>query len=227
MTLKGHIDTLACLEVWKDFLCSGSEDSTIRVWNEGGECVAVLQGHTARVDCLTVWRDCLCSGSWDKTIRVWNTEWNCISVLQGHEYRVTQVSVWNDLLLSCNARCSTVSIRVWNWREKKCIAILKGHTGTVHQTIVWKDTLYSCSSRDKTIRIWNPYSFCQPPSWSIQTHHRFGEEERRRVKTVLMISNSKCHPESPFCCLPKEIVLFILSFAISFTWTSPLQHGKK
>ena len=82
--LKGHTDSVYCLTEWKDYLYSGSTDSTIRKWNSKGECVGVLKGHKYPVECLTVWNNHLYSGSEDKTIRKWNSSGECVKVLEGH-----------------------------------------------------------------------------------------------------------------------------------------------
>jgi WD40 repeat protein len=70
--LYGHRQSVTCLAIWNDFLCSGSNDRTVKLWNEKGECVVALQGHTYSVSCLTVWNGFICSGSFDNTIRIWN-----------------------------------------------------------------------------------------------------------------------------------------------------------
>ena len=55
-------------------LASGSDDSTIRLWDQAsGSCLAVFEGHQDSVNALAVLPDGrLASGSDDSTIRLWD-----------------------------------------------------------------------------------------------------------------------------------------------------------
>lgn len=62
-------------------LFSGSDDTTVRVWNASTlQLVKLLDGHNDNVRVLTVDDRFLFSGSWDKTIRVWdmNKDYQCV-----------------------------------------------------------------------------------------------------------------------------------------------------
>ena len=64
-----------CLTIYKNKLFSGSNDSTIRVWDADTHAhVATLEGHTSSVWCLTIYKNKLFSGSIDHTIRVWDAD---------------------------------------------------------------------------------------------------------------------------------------------------------
>ncbi len=57
------------------YVCSGSEDSDIYVWEtETGEVKQILKGHTGSVNSVT-WTDCnggmLLSASDDKKLKIW------------------------------------------------------------------------------------------------------------------------------------------------------------
>ncbi|KAJ8536387.1 hypothetical protein K7X08_034788 [Anisodus acutangulus] len=58
--LRGHKNSILCLAVVADLVCSGSADKTVRVWR-GIErcysCLSVIQGHSGPVKCLTVTSD--------------------------------------------------------------------------------------------------------------------------------------------------------------------------
>jgi WD40 repeat protein len=200
-----------CLEVWNEYLCSGAEDTTIRVWNENGDCVNILKGHINSVYCITVWNNHLCSGSADRSVRIWNKKMECIDVLEEHEDMVTSLRVWNNNLFSGDY---SGRILIWNWVDKKCISILNPHTDEVRSMIVWKNTLCS-ASRDSTITLWIALI------WKPSTHSLFPSSARQQVVTVLMIAAKKqdgtpIHPESHLHMLPKDILFEILSFAILF-----------
>ncbi|KAL5076348.1 hypothetical protein RYX36_015332 [Vicia faba] len=54
--LRGHTNSILCLAVVWDLLCSGSADKTIRIWRGVGRdycCLSVLQGHQGSIKCLT------------------------------------------------------------------------------------------------------------------------------------------------------------------------------
>ncbi|KAL1334018.1 hypothetical protein HN51_062900 [Arachis hypogaea] len=84
--LRGHGRSILCLVVVMDFVVSGSEDKTIRVWRGFGgreySCVAVLEGHRGPIKSLTAMVDhnhddpsqasmVVYSGSLDCDIKVW------------------------------------------------------------------------------------------------------------------------------------------------------------
>lgn len=78
--LRGHKRAILCLATVADFLCSGSADKTVRVWNRGeGDahyCLAVLEGHKGPVKSIAASMDAVrgChvySGSLDHDIKVW------------------------------------------------------------------------------------------------------------------------------------------------------------
>ncbi|KDP21291.1 hypothetical protein JCGZ_21762 [Jatropha curcas] len=56
--LRGHRKAILCLAVVSDLLCSGSADSTVRIWKRGVgtndyTCLAVCEGHRRAVKCLS------------------------------------------------------------------------------------------------------------------------------------------------------------------------------
>ncbi|KAI4336091.1 hypothetical protein L6164_014663 [Bauhinia variegata] len=81
--LRGHSQSILCLAVVSDLVCSGSADKTIRVWrgvHREYSCLAVLEGHRGPIKCLTAAVDrynpseesfLVYSGSLDCDIKVW------------------------------------------------------------------------------------------------------------------------------------------------------------
>ncbi|KAJ9140368.1 hypothetical protein P3X46_031024 [Hevea brasiliensis] len=81
--LRGHTESILCLVVVSDLVCSGSADKTIRVWRRverNYSCLAVLEGHKGPVKCLSATIDghnpshtsyLIYSGSLDCDIKVW------------------------------------------------------------------------------------------------------------------------------------------------------------
>ncbi len=101
-TLTGHTGDVNTVCVTRDgqFVLSGSEDRTVRLWDiESGEPLATLEGHEAKVLSVDVTPDGRrgVSGSEDKTIRVWNLlAKRQTAVLTGHEGPVSSVHVLPD-----------------------------------------------------------------------------------------------------------------------------------
>ena len=85
-TLKGHSDTVTCLEVIdENRLASGSKDTTVKLWNTTiYKCVRTLKGHVNKVNCLQKLCDnAMASGSIGE-IRLWNLDSGaCIRTLCG------------------------------------------------------------------------------------------------------------------------------------------------
>ncbi|KAG7951715.1 hypothetical protein I3843_12G022400 [Carya illinoinensis] len=82
--LTGHKNSILCLAVVSDLVCSGSADRTVRIWrrlSRNYNCLAVLDGHSGPVKCLTAAIDHHCnasekaylvySGGLDCDIKVW------------------------------------------------------------------------------------------------------------------------------------------------------------
>ncbi|HEV3455565.1 MAG TPA: TIR domain-containing protein [Thermoanaerobaculia bacterium] len=95
LDLSGHkrkILTLASLPS-ADWLASGSEDDSIRVWSAAdGRLLSILEGHTGTVHALSFSADgkILASKSTDNTVRLWRTDsWDTVAVVHS-----TSTSYW-------------------------------------------------------------------------------------------------------------------------------------
>lgn len=112
-------------------LFSGSDDTTVRVWNaQTLQLVKLLDGHNDNVRVLTVDDRFLFSGSWDKTIRVWdmNKDYQCIKVLAGHAEAVLALAAARGFLAS-GSYDSTV--RFWSLESMSCVHKCEGHVEAV------------------------------------------------------------------------------------------------
>ncbi|EOA12691.1 hypothetical protein CARUB_v10027935mg [Capsella rubella] len=82
--LRGHTESVLCLTVVSNILCSGSADKTVRLWKCSAtdySCLAMLEGHSGPVKCLTgAIRDSgkpseasyqIYSGGLDSQVKVW------------------------------------------------------------------------------------------------------------------------------------------------------------
>ena len=61
------------LDVTRNQACSGSMDSTVRIWNlNNGQCIHTLSGHTSLVGLLGLSSSYLVSAAADSTLRIWD-----------------------------------------------------------------------------------------------------------------------------------------------------------
>lgn len=105
--LVGHDKAVVSVCISRDakLAVSGSEDSTVRMWNVAtGECIRVLKTLSARpVLCarsLSLSADSrllLFAGAYDKTFQVWDAgTGRCLQVIQGHDSRVNSACLSDD-----------------------------------------------------------------------------------------------------------------------------------
>ena len=144
------------------WICTGSNDSKICIYNEGSTTpYVILEGHDECV--CTIYKGLqpksIISGSWDKTAKVWSVDngtYTSIS-LDGHEaavWAVVSMPTQNYVTGSADK-----NIFVWNAKGDK-VRVLKGHTDCVRGLIcMGNGSLISCGN-DAVIRYWNNEGEC-------------------------------------------------------------------
>ena len=73
-TLDGHTGTVLCLTLRNNLLISGSNDTTVRIWDlSSGQCLHVLQNHPSYVTALGFNENytLLATGSGGGVIKIW------------------------------------------------------------------------------------------------------------------------------------------------------------
>jgi hypothetical protein len=155
--LLGHTRYASALAVAPDsMLCSGSYDTTIRVWScKSGAHVQTLRGHTRSVRALAVGPNGkIYSGSYDKKICVWSSASGThLQTLVGHVDWVLALAVGRDGKVYSG--CQDATVRAWSGDDGSHLQTLVGHTRGVSALAVGKDgTIYS-GSIDRTIRAWS------------------------------------------------------------------------
>ena len=135
------------------FLCSGSADKTIRIWDwKNAKCLLYLNAHDNWVKCLMDFNsEILLSGSDDKKIKIWDKNMNNIGELVGHRHSVRSLCKIDEYYFASGSFDN--SIIIWDLNEKKCVQNLYGHSSNVICVIKYDDKLISCSN-DRTIKIW-------------------------------------------------------------------------
>jgi WD40 repeat protein len=163
--LPGHTSWVTCLALSPDGmrLYSGSEDKTIKVWDqETGKETLTLRGHTFGVTSLALSPDGkrLFSGSYDKTIKVWDLESGKEALtLNGHTSWVSRLALSADgkrLYSGGVEQEGPGEIKVWDLESGKEMRTLRGHRSWVSSLALSADgkRLFS-GSKDDTIKVWD------------------------------------------------------------------------
>jgi WD40 repeat protein len=98
-TLEGHTEGIYAVVSSKDWIISGSEDYTVKVWNrETGECIRTLQ-HGGFLQSMSISDDSkwLATGAGDGLVRIFNMNTGeCVKMLKAHTRYVRSVSMSGD-----------------------------------------------------------------------------------------------------------------------------------
>ncbi|KAI9741337.1 MAG: protein with putative role during mitosis [Cirrosporium novae-zelandiae] len=171
-TLQSHRLPITCVAFHPIFtsLASGSEDTTIKVWDwELGELERTIKGHTKAV--LDVdfggprGGTLLASCSSDLTIKLWDPsdEYKNIRTLPGHDHSVSCVRFIpsgaagapssSNLLVSASR---DKSLRVWDVTTGYCVKTLRGHVDWVRDVAPSFDGRWLASvGNDMVPRLWD------------------------------------------------------------------------
>ncbi|ETO30590.1 WD-40 repeat protein, partial [Reticulomyxa filosa] len=164
------------------FLCSGSEDCTVRLWDvDTAEQLKIFK-HSGYVGCVQFspyhynmnHHIVICSASDDRAISFWDIEADKqIQILKGHSagVRCIQFSPFNGSQCLCSGSWDK-TIRLWDIETSEVLCILKGHAMSVRCVAFSPSQVNNdgnngnagmtgsgytlCSgSNDNTIRIWD------------------------------------------------------------------------
>ncbi|KAI0301237.1 WD40-repeat-containing domain protein [Russula brevipes] len=168
--LRGHADSVYCLEFDSKRIISGSRDQTIKVWDiQTGRCLGTFRGHQGSVLCLKFEKDWdlkgdgrkgfMVSGSSDRRACVWDI-WiaeggevraEVRAVLKGHLDGVLDLRVDDQWIVSCS---KDTKIRVWNRETLELHRTLTGHEGPVN-AIGLQNGLIVSASGDTKMMLWD------------------------------------------------------------------------
>jgi len=156
---KGHeylINTITSLPDGN--IASGSDDNTIRFWDQSGNCIKVLKDHQDMILLLKVLpNQTLLSSSRDNTLRIWDIQTGeCLHILQvGTKIKKEYI---NDIaILKNNFIVVTFgdNTYIWDTNNGKVLNILKDHDKFVHSLAVISDNIIGLCAYNDDIRIWD------------------------------------------------------------------------
>jgi WD40 repeat protein/serine/threonine protein kinase len=164
VNLKGHTNSIENYDFSQDgrLLATGSEDTTIKVWNletDGGEMLMTLSGHRGRVDNVRISPDSstLASISHDNTLRIWDITPEGsreVLTLGKHVGQIRDLS-YHPLLERLATASLDGKIRIWNVRTGELLHILDSHGRMVYSVAFSPDGKYIVSGgADFIIRVW-------------------------------------------------------------------------
>ena len=152
--MKGHSDSVRCLGTFSDYLFSGSNDSTVRMWHrESGTLLRTFE-FKSRVMCLQAVDHFLYTGMADKTVmrsaieeRPGVTD-SRPPLYQGARNSVTALSVHDDRVLVGSA---DNRVHIFDLKTFKHLNSIEGHTDWIRGLVFSPPFLYTCSE-DGTVR---------------------------------------------------------------------------
>ncbi|QRV98948.1 WD40 repeat protein [Ceratobasidium sp. AG-Ba] len=160
-TLAAHEGSVLCLKVelrpdGTGFMCSGSSDRTVRVWERspatGWVVKAVLTGHAGGVLDLRIDDRWIVSCSKDTLIRVWDRhtlELHC--VLRGHDGPVNAVGLQAGQVVSASGDGTMI---LWDIETGNRVRTFTGHDKGLACVEFKGDTIIS-GSNDRKIKVWS------------------------------------------------------------------------
>lgn len=158
--LVGHRAPVTAVAVHPTYtlVCSGSEDSTIKIWDyDTAQYERTLKGHTGPITDVIYdsTGNMLASCSVDMSAKLWDmSTYTCSKTLKGHDHTLSSIRFLpsNDQILTCS-RDNT--IKCWEVNSGFCIKTFSGHTDWVKCMSVSLDgSMLASGSSDHSIIIW-------------------------------------------------------------------------
>jgi len=159
--LVGHTSDVKVIEIYKEFVISGSYDD-LKMWDVNtGSCLATLLIHTVGVSRLQIHGTKVISGSDDGTLRIWDVqEQRCLRTLAGHSgHRVARLEFDGRLLISSREwplLCQEYRIKVWDPQTGECLRTLRQQQYYYSFKLHGSHLLVHCSGLliHESVKIW-------------------------------------------------------------------------
>ena len=150
-----------------EFVITGNDDGSIRLWNPDSGSAVSLVGHTNTVTCLDVATlgsmELLLSSGFDAHVGVWdvtkrrNTMPRLEQMFAAHEEEVLCLKA-NPLNETLVTGSNDANIHVFALRNYLKLAVLKGHEEPV-TTLALDGNFLLSGSEDGSVRVWDMHSF--------------------------------------------------------------------
>lgn len=138
-------------------VASGSQDSTIRLWNSSDLTpIGALTGHKRGVWCVkfSPIDKCLASAAGDRTVKVWSLiDYSCLRTMQGHTSSVLSLQ-FVDSGMQLLSGAADGLIRVWTVRNGECKSVLDHHTDKVWAIRQLESGSVLSTGSDATVVCW-------------------------------------------------------------------------
>ena len=151
-TLEGHSSDVYCLDALPNGVVSGSEDTTVKVWDLSGG-VRTHTKHTKRVSCVLALPDSIVSSSWDQTVVVWSLDGT--RIFSGPEWDLSCLSRLPDGRIVAGSDYGT--IKVWDPARDTPEVTLEGTLGldeSVTSVASLPDGRFVSGSTDRSLKVW-------------------------------------------------------------------------
>lgn len=136
-------------------LVSGSNDSTLRVWDTHSGSHTVLRGHTDKVRALA-WNheipSIVMSGSWDGTVRIWDVgTGDCVSMVNDHHADVYGLDSHPQRPFVFVSTSKDTTVRIWGMRNLVESTLLQSLLRKSFSGIIEGEG--SCESNDGSMKL--------------------------------------------------------------------------
>jgi WD40 repeat protein len=152
-------------------IVSGSEDTTLCLWDLEGHCLQVFQGHSKAIKSVAFSPDgkTIVSGSEDATLFLWDLGGRCLRTFQGHSHTIWKVAFSPDgqSIASCS---SDNSIRLWKLDGScKVLTVANQNLGFCAIAFSPDGKTIASGSSDNYLRLWDVKTAQE--LWAIKGDH--------------------------------------------------------
>jgi WD40 repeat protein len=139
-----------------NYVLTGSNDKTARLWDLDGNSLQVFRGHAASISAVAVSPDgkTILTGSGDLTARLWDLRGKCLQIFKGHKNEIRSVTYSPDGNNLLTGSSDSTAI-LWDLNGN-ILKQFKGHAGIVREVAFAPDgkTILT-GSNDQTARLWD------------------------------------------------------------------------
>eukprot|EP01134_Creolimax_fragrantissima_P003512 CFRG3512T1 len=153
-TLRGHTDTVLCVQFDTTHIVSGSEDCTIMVWDVPTlTATHTLTGHEGAVTACMFDSKWMVSTSVDRSIRIWQkSDWSVARIINNaHQAAIHTLQFGMGRMVT---GAGNDSIKIWDFDTGNCLHILEEHSSHINCLAYNHQVILSCSG-DRVVKIIN------------------------------------------------------------------------